>query len=276
MKKNLISNILLGFFVFFFISACSSKEQAMPKVVENNQSTMKVALKTTEKINNDELEEDDEFSDEFETSDKEVYDPLEEYNRWMTSVNDKFFVYIYNPISEGYAYVLPKPARVGVSNAFDNLKFPLRFANNLLQFKFDSSMKELGRFMINSTVGLLGFVDVAKMGGVEPQEEDFGQTLGYYGVGPGFHVVLPFFGPSNLRDTIGLSVDTFSSPLSNGSIAYQLPENFEQALGVSTLYYINKNSLHLGEYENLKKDALDTYTFFRDSYEQKRIKDIEK
>lgn len=272
MKKNHTLSILLSLLFMLTFSACSTKEKLAVNTIENKPSTTKVALKVSEAIE----DEVDEFSDEFETSDREIYDPLEGYNRWMTSVNDKFFIYFFNPISEGYAYVIPKPARVGVSNAFHNLKFPLRFANNLLQFKFDSSMKELGRFMINSTVGVLGFMDVAKMGGVEAQEEDFGQTLGYYGIGSGFHVVLPFFGPSNLRDIVGLSVDTLSSPLSSGPIAYQIPQNIGQALGVSSLYYVNKNSLHLGEYENLKKDALDVYTFFRDSYEQKRIKDIEK
>jgi phospholipid-binding lipoprotein MlaA len=137
-------------------------------------------------------------------------------------------------------------------------------------------MKELGRFMINSSIGVLGLFDVAKVGGIEPQEEDFGQTLGYYGVGSGFHVVLPFLGPSNLRDAIGFSVDSVIAPTSNASLKYQIPNNTEKALALSSIYYLNKNSLHPGEYQNLKKDALDVYTFFRDSYEQKRAKDIEK
>jgi phospholipid-binding lipoprotein MlaA len=264
MNTNKRITILLILTQSLFFTACSSKQSPSPTVNETNTSKEKLSL------------QEDEFGNEFEEEDKEIFDPLEGYNRWMTSVNDSFYLNVFNPISKGYAYVIPKPARVGVSNAFDNLKFPLRFANNLLQFKFDASMKELGRFMINSTVGLLGFIDVAKMGGVEPQEEDFGQTLGYYGVGSGFHVVLPFFGPSNLRDAMGLSVDTLASPLSNGPISYQIPENLGQSVGTSALYYTNKNSLHLGKYENLKKDALDTYTFFRDSYEQMRTKEIAK
>lgn len=248
--------------ILIFMTACSSKNSPV-----FNQKI---------EISNNTVDIDDEFDDEFEVADKEVFDPLEGYNRWMTSVNDSFYTYVFDPVSYAYAFVTPKPARVGISNAFHNLKFPIRFTNNLLQFKFDSSMKELGRFMINSTLGIAGLFDVAKMGGIEPQEEDFGQTLGHYGVGSGFHVVLPFLGPSNLRDAIGFSVDAVIAPTTNGSLKYQIPNNTEKALGLSSAYYLNKNSLHPGEYENLKKDALDVYTFFRDSYEQKRASDIKK
>lgn len=240
-------------------TACSSKTNPTPLAKESSLS---------QSI-------DDEFEDEFEDEETELFDPLEGYNRWMTSVNDDIYIYMFNPLSKGYAAVVPKPARVGVSNVFHNLKFPIRFSNNLLQLKFDRSIKEFGRFFINSTVGVLGIFDVAKAGGVEPQEEDFGQTLGHYGVGSGFHIVLPFLGPSNLRDSLGFAVDTAIDPISSASLEYQLPQTTIESLGLSTAYYINKNSLHLGEYENLKKDALDLYIFFRDTYEQKRAKAIE-
>ena len=193
----------------------------------------------------------------------------------MTTANDTTYIHIFDPISQGYAAVIPKAARVGLSNVFHNLKFPIRFSNNLLQLKFDRSMKEFGRFFINSTVGVVGIFDVAKAGGVEPQEEDFGQTLGHYGIKPGFHIVLPFLGPSNLRDTFGFAVDTTIDPISSASLEYQIPETVIESLALSTSYYVNKNSLHPGEYENLKKDALDLYLFFRDTYEQKRAKAIE-
>ncbi|CAA6822062.1 MAG: putative periplasmic protein (vacJ homolog) [uncultured Sulfurovum sp.] len=261
--KNFQKSIFLLFISIFFI-ACSSK---------NTPTLTAQKSKVTQTLETDSLE--DEFDNEFAEADKEVFDPLEGYNRFMTSVNDKVYLYAFDPVSKAYAFVIPKPARLGVSNVFHNLKFPIRFTNNLLQLKFDASMKELGRFMINSSIGILGLFDVAKMAGVEPQEEDFGQTLGYYGVGSGFHVVLPFLGPSNLRDTLGFSVDTAIAPTTSGSIKYQIPNNAEKALGLSTAYYVNKNSLHPGEYENLKKDALDVYTFFRDSYEQQRTKAIE-
>ena len=258
--------LTLIFILIFLINGCASKQTTMPKV--SQQTSFKENNKTV-------ALEEDEFGDEFGDETVEVFDPLEGYNRVMTNINDKVYLYAFNPLSKGYAFVVPKPARKGISNAFNNLKFPIRFVNNLLQFKFDSSIKELGRFMINSTVGIAGLFDVAKAGGIEPQEEDFGQTLGFYGVGSGFPIVLPFLGSSNLRDTIGFAADVAIAPTTNASIEYQIPNNTEKALGLSTAYYVNKNSLHLGEYENLKKDAIDVYSFFRDSYEQKRAKEIE-
>lgn len=265
MKLPTLHNMLILLFISLLLTACSTKQEPKASTEATNANKQVVSS----------LDED-EFSDEFEEADEEVYDPLEGYNRWMTAVNDNFYTYLFNPVSEGYAIVVPKPARIGISNAVDNLKFPIRFTNNVLQLKFDASIKELARFMINSTIGIVGLFDVAKGEGIEPQDEDFGQTLGHYGVGSGFHVVLPFFGPSNLRDAIGLSIDTAMSPTSNSALSYQAIDNTEKAIGLSSIYYINKNSLHPGEYENLKKDALDVYTFFRDSYEQMRTKEIAK
>ena len=245
----------------FLLSACSHKS------VHPSTVTQKSSLSQEDSF-------DDEFESEFETK-KEVSDPLIAYNRAMTSFNDTLYTYAYNPISKGYAFIVPELGRIGISNFFDNLKFPINFSNNLLQLKFDHSIKELGRFMINSTVGLLGFIDVASYLGVEAHEEDFGQTLGHYGVGSGFHIVLPFLGPSNLRDALSLSADVALSPISYTGQEYQIPRNFEETMAVQTAYYVNKNSLHLGEYESLKKDALDYYLFFRDAYEQKRDREIE-
>ena len=249
--------------LFFFMTGCSSKYT--PKAhIQNKTSIDKSNIS----------QEEDEFNDEFGDETKEVFDPLEGYNRVMTNVNDKIYLYAFNPLSKGYAFIVPQPLRVGVSNAFDNLKFPIRFVNNILQFKFDHSIKELGRFMVNSTVGVLGLFDVATKAGIKRYNEDFGQTLGYWGVGSGFHIVLPFLGPSNLRDTLGFAVDTAIAPTTDSGLKYQIPKNDLESLGYTSLYYTNKNSLHLGEYENLKKDALDVYTFFRDAYEQKRAKEI--
>lgn len=218
------------------------------------------------------------FSDEFSDEKLEVFDPLSEYNRVMTSFNDKAYTYFLNPVSKGYSTVVPEVARTGVSNFFDNLLFPIRFINNLLQFKFKNSAEELGRFVINSTFGLLGVMDVAGENlGWKEHDEDFGQTLGYYGIGPGFHIVLPFLGPSNLRDSLGLVADGYVSPINNfgdSDINYKIPNNDEQTIYIATGKSINKTSLRLGQYESLKKDALDLYPFLRDVYEQKREKDI--
>jgi phospholipid-binding lipoprotein MlaA len=252
-------------FIILTLSLLSGCSQKVTSGIENNRQES--IVKKSSFV--------DEFEKEFEDK-KEVADPLIGYNRFMTTVNDKLYMYAYNPISRGYAYIVPEIARVGVSNFFDNLLFPISFSNNILQLKFDHGIKELARFLINSTVGILGFIDVAKYAGIEPHKEDFGQTLGYYGVGSGFHIVLPFFGSSNLRDTLSLGFELYVSPTSYASQPYQIPKDSQEAVAIQTGYYINKNSLHLGEYESLKKDALDYYLLFRDAYEQKRDREIEK
>lgn len=227
--------------------------------------------------NIDDLE--NEFDTEFSEDKKEVFDPLSGYNRIITSFNDKVFINILNPISEGYAYILHENIRVGIDNFFENIMFPVRFSNNLLQLKFKNSGEELERFLVNTTWGVLGFMDPAtKKLDIKAHKEDFGQTLGFYGVGDGFHVVLPFLGPSNLRDIVGITADSYTSPLSTSGdkfTQYKIPNTTMEQIGIKTFDVINSNSLKLGQYESLKKDALDLYPFMRDIYTQARKKQIE-
>lgn len=227
--------------------------------------------------NNNDL--DNEFDSEFSTNNEEIFDPLSGYNRIMTTFNDKTFIYVLNPISKGYAYVTAEPIRKGIGNFFENIMFPVRFSNNLLQLKFQNSAEELGRFLINSLWGLGGFLDSATDElHMKAHKEDFGQTLGFYGVGEGIPIVLPFLGPSNLRDMVGLATDSVINPLTitaNGDIKYKIPDTVEQQIGIQTFNAINSNSLKLGQYESLKKDALDLYPFLRDIYSQARKKQIE-
>ena len=222
---------------------------------------------------------DNEFDSEFSTNKEEIFDPLSGYNRIMTTFNDKTFIYVLNPISKGYAYITPEPIRIGINNFFENIMFPVRFTNNLLQLKFQNSAEELGRFLINTLWGLGGFLDSATNElHMNAHKEDFGQTLGFYGVGEGFPVVLPFLGPSNLRDIAGLTGDAFVSPLTttgNEDIQYKIPNTFEEQMAIQTFNAINSTSLKLGQYESLKKDALDLYPFLRDIYTQARKKQIE-
>lgn len=216
------------------------------------------------------------FNSEFEENKVEVYDPLKPYNETMTQFNDAVFTYVFNPVSTGYAAVVPEPARIGVSNVFDNLLFPVRFVNNLLQLKIEDSLVEVGRFVVNSTVGILGIWDPAsKYFDWDKQDEDFGQTLGHYGVGPGFHIVLPFLGPSNLRDTFGLVANSYLSPISDTSaLNYKIPETTVETIMLGSYEKVNSTSLNLGKYENLKKDAIELYPFLRDIYEQRRNSQI--
>lgn len=227
--------------------------------------------------NNDNF--DEEFNSEFSTKKEEIFDPLSGYNRIMTSFNDKVFINVLNPVAEGYAYITPETMRIGINNFFENILFPVRFSNNLLQLKFKNSSEELGRFLINTLWGLGGFMDPAtKELNMQAHKEDFGQTLGFYGVGEGFPIVLPFLGPSNLRDMVGIIGDSYISPLStmgDSDLRYKIPNNLVQELGIQTFNVVNSTSLRLGQYESLRKDALDLYPFLRDIYSQARKKQIE-
>lgn len=275
MKKIIL--IILTAFIF---NACAVKEATNANDKINNQ--VKVAKETKKIEKKQALDIDDftdEFEDEFSQTQVEIFDPLSGYNRVMTSFNDGVYTYALSPVASGYTYIFPQTVRVGISNFFSNLLFPLRFVNNLLQLKFENSVEELGRFLINTTFGLAGFMDPAKTElGWEAHDEDFGQTLGHYGVGEGFHVVLPFLGPSNLRDIVGLAADGYISPISttgSSDIAYKIPNNSLENIGIITTTTVNSTSLRLGQYESIKKDALDLYPFLRDVYNQARKKQIE-
>ena len=213
---------MMGFYAFAQENAPASSE-AVPEA--------EVAADT------DEEEEgfDDEFEDEFGAAEKEVFDPLSGYNRVMTDFNDSLYVWVLDPVARGYRWVLPYAARRGVKNFFHNLLFPLRFVNNALQLKIKNAGEEFLRFSINSTIGILGFWDPAKEWfDLEAHEEDFGQTLGYYGVGGGFHVVLPFLGPSNVRDMFSLYPDMQMDPVNYvENRPYNFPKQEGEYQGVS-------------------------------------------
>ena len=230
-------------------------------------------------------EDFDEFEDEFgDDVAIEVYDPLGGYNRFMTGFNDKLYFWVLKPVATGYSWVMPEFARRGINNFFKNLYYPIRLVNNVLQLKFKNAGEETLRFVTNSTIGLLGLWDPAKVWfGLEAHPEDFGQTFGVWGIGPGPHIVLPVLGPSNLRDAIGLAPQwIYLNPVNNFVNASEYAgldvsediQKIETRAGVYAIEKVNYTSLHLGEYENLKKDAVDFYPFIRDLYEQRRQKEI--
>lgn len=218
-------------------------------------------------IANAESEEYDDmdFDDEFENyTDELVFDPLSGYNRFMTKVNDKLYVWVLKPFAKGYGKIMPEPGRLAIVRCFNNILFPIRFVNNFLQFKFKRAGIEIARFGVNSTIGILGFTDPAGSWlNLEACREDFGQTLGHYGVGSGFHIVLPVIGPSNIRDSIGMIPDYFLNPI-------HYIDNQETIYGIRIFDKINYTSLHINDYESLKKDAVDFYILLRDVYEQNR------
>lgn len=235
-----------------------------------------IAISCYAEVNNDQFSE---FDKDYAKSDVEVFDPLSGYNRFMTDFNDKFYTNIVIPIAKAYAYVIPETARIGIDNFFDNIMFPVRFVNNLLQLKFQNSLEESERFVVNTLWGLGGFMDPAtnelKIG---EHKEDFGQTLGYYGIGEGFPIVFPFLGLSNARDFVGLTADSYVSALNStgkSDINYKIPDNLLQTVAIKSFDVVNSTSLNPDQYETIKKDALDLYPFLRDIYSQMRKKQIE-
>lgn len=212
------------------------------------------------------------FEEDFAAGDtgvqESVFDPLIGLNRAVFKLNDFLYLNIMEPVARGYAWAVPEGARIGVKRFFKNLGWPGRVVNNCLQGKCCGAGTETKRFVINTTVGVLGFWDPAlNRWDMEPAAEDFGQTLAVYGIGDGPVIMLPLLGPSNLRDALGKIPDWFLDPLS-----YLDP--WELRLGVWAYDEENKTSLRIGEYGDLKEEALDPYTFFRDAYKQNRDKRI--
>lgn len=190
-------------------------------------------------------------------------DPLEPINRGIYHFNDGVDTVLLKPAAEVYRSVLPQFVRTGVSNFFSNINDVIVALNNLLQAKFLNAASDVGRIVVNTTVGLLGVLDVATHLGLEKNNEDFGQTLGYWGIGPGPYLVLPILGPSTLRDSLGLIVD-YKTDL----ITYVDPSRDRNILWGVRL--VNRRSELLDTGRILDTAALDPYEFLRDAYLQRR------
>jgi phospholipid-binding lipoprotein MlaA len=197
-----------------------------------------------------------------------VADPLSAWNRVMFRFNDRFYFWLLKPVARGYRAVIPTPVRSGIRNFFHNLTTPIRMASCILQGKGQAAGTEFVRFIINSTVGVLGFGDPAKgWFKLDPREEDLGQTLGTYGIGDGFYIVWPILGPSTLRDSVGMIGDWFLNPVS-----YVDPT--EAYLAITAAETVNETSFRIGDYESLKEAAIEPYTAFRNAYIQYRKKKV--
>jgi phospholipid-binding lipoprotein MlaA len=190
-------------------------------------------------------------------------DPWEPFNRSMFQFNDNLDSTIVKPVVNVYTAVFPSFVRTGVSNFFSNVGDVWVGVNNLLQGKPDQAVSDIGRVLVNSTIGLFGLVDVASDMGLQHHNEDFGQTLGRWGMGPGPYMVLPVFGPRDVRDSFGLVADVYGNP-----IGYMHDVGWRNSLwGVSFL----DARANLNDASNLLDTAaLDRYTFVRESYLQRR------
>jgi phospholipid-binding lipoprotein MlaA len=209
--------------------------------------------------------DDEPFGEESVT----IADPIEPFNRAMHQVNDRMYFRLLKPAAQGYKRVVPEPARISVKNFFSNMGYPARFLSCLLQADFSGAATETGRFTINTLWGIGGLMDPAagKELGLQKQDTDLGQTLGVYGVGHGFYIVWPFFGPSSPRDSVSIVGNQFLYPLSYFYPWYVSP-------GVLGFEVINATSLRIGEYESLIGAAIDPYVAMRNAYIQYRMKEV--
>lgn len=190
-------------------------------------------------------------------------DPLEPLNRGIYQFNDTVDKAVMKPVAQGYRAVLPNPVRTGVGNFFSNIDDALIAVNNLLQFKFTHAASDVGRLLTNTTIGIGGLFDVATGWGLEKHNEDFGQTLGYWGIGDGPFLMLPFLGPSNVRDSVGLAVYYQLDPVWNLN---HIPTRNT----LSALRVLDRRARLLDAEKVLDEAALDPYTFLRDAYIQQR------
>jgi phospholipid-binding lipoprotein MlaA len=274
MKKSFILFMLLALPAYGVCGETTTLASAGTAAHENHNPTLILAA-TDDAGNNETVTEPDDFEDEDspwlddEDEELDVYDPLETINRGTFWFNDKLYFYLLKPVARGYRWIMPEPLMLGIGNFFSNLASPARIINAGLQGKFADAGNELTRFAVNTTIGIGGLFDTAKDHfNLKKKEEDTGQTLGYYGIGPGPYLVLPFFGPSSFRDGIGLLAD------SRMDLTYYLWEDLEYWAAI-VLNAVNKVALDKDTYEGIKKDALDPYLFIRDAWTQYRQNKVE-
>jgi len=194
-------------------------------------------------------------------------DPLEGVNRGVYKFNDVADKVVFKPVATAYKAVTPTPVRKGVNNFFNNLGSITTVLNDLLQFKFAHAFTDAGRFVINTTFGIAGLIDVAGMDNIPQHKEDFGQTLGYWGAGNGAYLVLPILGPSSVRDTTGLVFDTYTTD----PITYvHRGGNVATSNWLRAAQFVDKRTELLDAKDLVDDASLDPYAFARDAYLQRR------
>jgi len=232
----------------------------------DQMASPEMAANVFAKAENDKEFDEDEYA---EAAPPGVPDPLEPFNRLTYKFNDDFYFYVIKPIAIRYRDAIAEPVRISIKNFFLNLLMPVRAVNCLLQGKFAGFGTEVGRFCLNTTMGVFGFGDPAKQEfGIEMRDEDFTQTLGFYGVGPGIYLHWPIFGPSSIRGTVGLVGDFFLDPV------YWFVEPLGYRVAIKAEDKLNGASLSIGDYEALKKASFDPYIAIRDAYFENMKKKI--
>jgi len=285
---RLLAFFLLGF-AMMFATGCAGKTGAV------QSQRLSDAKPVAEQIpapahSSPPSTQSDEPLDPFARADEgagEEYDPWEPMNANIFEFNRKLDRFVLKPVAKGYNFVMPDLVQVGVSNIFSNLRFAPRFLNNVFQGKVKGAGIEVGRFLINSTAGLAGFFDLARKVDLVTPEEDFGQTLGFYGVKPGPYLVLPFLPPFTVRDFVGFVGDVFLNPI-NWLVAPIIEVNNVPSViarhnrltssliqtGSRVGEVINERSRNLEKFQGVEEATLDLYTAVRNAYLQKRAQAI--
>jgi len=200
-------------------------------------------------------------------SHEENTDPLEKMNRGVFWFNDKVDVYALEPVAKGWHWLMPDRVERSVANFFTNLRFPIHTVNSLLQGKLKHTGVQIGRFVVNSTVGIAGFFDPATDWGLPLHREDFGQTLGYWGVGPGPYLVLPLLGASTIRDTVGLAGDACST-------VYPWFVPWLYSLGPQAINTVNSRAEVIDDVREIKEASVDYYAAVRNGFLQHRDNEV--
>jgi phospholipid-binding lipoprotein MlaA len=203
-------------------------------------------------------------ADKPEPEGEEEYDPFEKFNEVMFEVNRNLDRFVLKPVAQVYRVIVPEPFEILIANGFDNIAFVPRAANSLLQGKWGGTARELGRFLINSTLGIGGLFDAAKYWGIEKSREDFGQTLGVWGFPPGPYLVLPLMEPMTIRDGIGRGVDAAMNPLT------WVGPSIYIGLAMKVGEMINDRALNLELFQGLEESVVDLYSAVRNGYLRRR------
>ncbi len=213
--------------------------------------------------------------DEYAIQRVPVHDPFEGFNRAMFKFNDGAYTYVVRPVSRGYEKAVPRPVRSGLSNFFDNIRYPVRFTGSVLQFKFTRAAKETGKFLVNTTAGLGGFVRVHNEipALADVPSEDVGQAFGKWGIKPGPYLVVPLFGPTSTRDLFGRTGDYFLTPTT-----WHMMDSveWEARAGISAIDGLSDFPDLLRNYDDFKASALDPYIAVRDGYLNYREAQVQK
>lgn len=250
--------------------AAPEQEKTATDTVEEALISEDAFAEDDEFLDDDDFFDDEGLIDEFgDTPEELVWDPLAPFNRAMFTLNDTLLIWVVKPVASGYRTVTPTIVRRGVANFFNNLKAPVRLISSLLQGKLKGAGSEVGRFVINTTVGVLGFGDPAgSWFHMEPSDEDLGQVLGAWGVGNGMYIVWPILGPSTLRDSASIPGYFYLNP-----VGYVEPTKL--SLAITAYEQLNEASFSMDDYIALKASALDPYSFIRDLYIQSREKMVQ-